>query len=119
VLDETVLMRHFGDRAVMRQQLEHLLNVAELPNVEIRIYPLNRDPPSLPIGAFSYMQFPQVHDVPLHDIVSVESLDGNYDLEDENETFRYGVAFQHLAKWALDPEQSRALISATIRDGWQ
>jgi hypothetical protein len=29
--------------------------------------------------------------------VSVESLDGNYDLEDENETFRYGVAFQHLA----------------------
>lgn len=119
VMDETVLRRQFGDRAVMRQQLEHLLEAAELPNVEIRVYLMNQDPPSLPIGAFSYMQFPQVHDVPLHDIVSVENLDGNYDLEDENETFRYRVAFQHLVKWALDPDQSRVLVQATIRDGWQ
>lgn len=117
VMDETVVRRRFGDRAVMRQQLEHLLVVAELPNVEIRIYPLDGDPPALPIGAFSYMQFPQVHEVPLHDIVSVENLHGNYDLEDENETFRYRVAFQHLAKWALDPDRSRALVATTIQDG--
>jgi transcriptional regulator with XRE-family HTH domain len=117
VMDETVVRRRFGDRVVMREQLEHLLGVAELPNVEIRIYPLDRDPPALPIGAFSYMQFRQVHDVPLHDIVSVENLDGNYDLEDENETFRYRVAFQHLAKWALDPDQSRVLVATVIREG--
>jgi len=119
VIDESVLRRRFGDEAVMRRQLEHLSAAAELPNIEIRIYPLAGDLPSLPVGAFSYMQFPQVHDVPLHDIVSVENLDGNYDLEDEQETFRYRVAFEHLAKWSLDPDQSRSLIATATRDGWQ
>ncbi len=119
VMDESVLRRRFGDSAVMRQQLEHLSDAAELPNVEVRIYPLDRDRPSLPIGAFSYMQFPQVHDVPLHDIVSIENLEGNYDLEDEHETFRYRVAFEYLVKWSLDPDQSRALMAAAIRDTWQ
>ena len=60
----------------MREQLEHLAEASELPNVEVRIYPLDWDYPPLPTGAFSYMQFPQVHDVPLHDIVSVEHLEG-------------------------------------------
>ncbi len=119
VMDESVLRRRFGDQAVMRQQLEHLIGAAELPNVEIRVYPLAWDRPSLPIGAFSYMQFPQVHDVPLHDIVSVENLDGNYDLEDEDETFRYRVAFEYLQKWALDPDRSRAVMAAALRDSWQ
>jgi transcriptional regulator with XRE-family HTH domain len=119
VMDESVLLRRFGDRAVMRQQLEHLLDAAELPNIGVRIYPMDRDRPSLPIGAFSYMQFPQVHDVPLHDIVSIENLAGNYDVEDEDETFRYRVAFEYLMEWSLDPDQSRALMATAIRDAWQ
>jgi transcriptional regulator with XRE-family HTH domain len=115
VMDESVLRRRFGDEAVMHQQLEHLLDVAELPNVKVQIYPLDRDQPSLPIGAFSYMQFPQVHDVPLHDIVSIENLEGNYDLEDENETFKYRVAFDYLVAESLDPAASRALIASTAQ----
>ena len=74
--------------------------------------------PSLATGAFSYMQFPQVHDVPLHDIVSVEHLEGTYDLEDEEETFKYRVAFEYLKRGSLDPERSRALISATADEIW-
>ena len=115
VMDESVLRRRFGDEAVMRRQLEHLLDVAELPHVGVQICPLDRDRPSLPIGAFSYMQFPQVHDVPLHDIVSIENLEGNYDLEDENETFKYRVAFEYLVAESLDPAASRALIASTAQ----
>jgi transcriptional regulator with XRE-family HTH domain len=115
VMDESVLRRRFGDEAVMRQQLEHLLDVAELPNVEVQVCPLDRDRTSLPIGAFSYMQFPQVHDVPLHDIVSIENLEGNYDLEGENETFKYRVAFEYLVAESLDPAASRALIASTAQ----
>jgi hypothetical protein len=80
---------------------------------------MDRDRPSLPVGAFSYMQFPQVHDVPLHDIVSVENLEGNYDLEDEDQTFRYRVAFEYLVQGSLDADQSLALIAATIREVWR
>jgi transcriptional regulator with XRE-family HTH domain len=118
VIDESVLRRRFGDRSVMRQQLAHLTKASELPNVELRIYPLDRDDPPLGTGAFSYMQFRQVHDVPLHDIVSVEHHEGTYDLEDEEQTFMYRVAFEYLVRGSLDPEQSRSLISAIVRDVW-
>lgn len=118
IIEESVLGRRFGGNAVMRQQLEHLAEASELPNVEVRVYPLNGEHPPLATGAFSYMQFPQVHDVPLHDIVSVEHLEGTYELEEEEQTYMYRVAFEYLSERALDPEQSRALIVATAAEAW-
>jgi hypothetical protein len=64
------------------------------------------------------MQFPQVHDVLLNDIVSVEHLEGTYDLEDEEETYKYRVAFEYLRGRSLNPVQSCSLISATAADVW-
>lgn len=118
IIDESVLGRGFGDATVMRQQLEHLAEASELPNVEVRIYPINGEYPPLATGAFSYMQFPQVHDVPLHDIVSIEHLDGPYDVEEEDQTYMYRVAFEYLLERSLDPDQSRSRISAITRDVW-
>ena len=119
VIDESVLRRRFGDRAVMREQLRHLAESSELPNVEVRIYPLDWDYPPLPTGAFSYMQFPEAHEVPLLDIVSVELHEGTLDLEDEEQTYRYRVAFEYLLERALDREQSRSLISTIASDVWE
>ena len=118
VIDESVLRRRFGDRTVMREQLEHLVASAELPNVEVRIYPMDGDYPPVPTGPFSYMRFPEAHDVPLHDIVSVELLEGPYDIEDEDQTYRYRVAFEYLLERSLDPDQSRSLISTTASEVW-
>jgi transcriptional regulator with XRE-family HTH domain len=118
VIDESALRRRFGDKTVMREQLQHLAESSKLPNVEVRIYPLDWDYPPLPTGAFSYMQFPEAHDVPLHDIVSVELHEGPHDIEDEDQTYRYRVAFEYLVRRSLDPEQSRSLISAVVRDVW-
>ncbi|GII76700.1 transcriptional regulator [Sphaerisporangium rufum] len=39
IIDEGVLRRPIGDPAVMRQQLEHLLMIAEHPNVKIQVLP--------------------------------------------------------------------------------
>ena len=69
-------------------------------------------------GAFSYMQFPQVHDVPLRDIVSVEHLTGSVDLEDEEQTFRFRVTFEGLLEKSLDPSESRDLIIHTAGELW-
>lgn len=118
VIDESALRRSFGGRAVMHQQLTHLAEASELPNVAVRIYPLSGDHPLLVTGAFTYMQFPQVHDVPLDDIVSVEHLEGLYDLEGEDETYRYRVAFEYLVGQSLDPAQSLSLIAATASELW-
>lgn len=118
VIDESVLHRRFGDSSVMRGQLERLAEASELPNVEIRVYPLDRDTPPLTTGAFSYMQFLHVHDVPLQDMVSVEHLEGSYYLEDEEQTYRYRAAFEYLVRHSLDPAQSRALITSIAREAW-
>ena len=118
VIDESALHRRIGDRSVMHQQLRHVVEISELPHVEVRIYPQDGDYPPLATGAFSYMQFRQVHDVPLHDIVSVENLEGNYDLEDENETFKYRVAFRYLMSRSLNPAQSRTLIMTAAQGKW-
>lgn len=117
VVDESVLRRRYGDQQVMREQLERLLDAATLPNVTLRILPLDGGQP-LAIGAFSYLQFPQVHAVPLPDTVTVEHLNGQEYLEAEEETYRYRVAFEHLLRHSLPPAGSRELIASAIRDLW-
>ena len=64
------------------------------------------------------MQFPQVHDVPLRDIVSVEHLTGSVNLEDEEQTFRFRVTFEGLLEKSLDPSESRDLIIQTADELW-
>jgi len=117
VIDESVLRRRFGDSAVMRRQLLRVTEVSEMPNVDVQVLPLGGDHPTT-TGAFSYMQFPQVHDVPLRDIVSVEHLTGSYYLEDEEQTFRYRVTFEALRERSLDVSESRDLISRAAGDLW-
>ena len=118
VIDESVLRRRFGSKAVMAAQLTHLAEASELPNVELRIFPLDGEEAPLATGAFSYLQFPQVHDVPLSDIVSVEQFEGSYYLEEEEQTFRYRAAFEYLVRHSLGPAQSRSLIAATTQAVW-
>lgn len=118
VIDESVLRRRFGTGPVMRQQLEHLVQTSELPNVEVRVHRLDSGNGPLPTGAFSYMQFPPVRDVPAPDLVSVEHLEGTYYLEDEEQTYQYRVAFEYLLNWSLDPAQSRLAITTVMREAW-
>jgi transcriptional regulator with XRE-family HTH domain len=118
VIDESVLHRRFGDSAVMHAQLMRLAEASELPHVKVRIHLLNGAEPPLPTGAFSFMQFRDVHDVPMSDIVSVEHLEGSYYLEEDEQTFRYRAAFEYLVSRSLDPAASRALIRTTAQGLW-
>src|SRR5580658_6043449 len=77
VLDEAVLLRRVGDPGVMRAQLEHLAAVADMPNVELRVMPLDRDL-ALVAGSFVIMSFSSQsaaeEAASLGDIVSTENL---------------------------------------------
>lgn len=117
VIDESVLHRMFGDKTVMREQLLRLAEVSRLPSVQIRVFPLG-GAHAVTAGAFSYMQFVQVHDIPLHDIVTVEHLTGSYYLEDDEETFQYRVAFEWLAENSLTEDHTRTLITNAVHDAW-
>jgi hypothetical protein len=117
VIDESVLRRRIGEPPVMREQLSHLMAISELPNVDLRILPLDGEH-MVATGPFNYLKFRQLHEVPLGDIVMYENLTGMDDIEDEGDVHQYKVAFESLTSAALDPEQSRALITAVADQVW-
>lgn len=115
VIDEAVLLRRVGDRDVMRRQLEHLLAMAELPNVELGILPLNTSH-GVVAESFILLEFPSAYDTLFPDIVHTESLTISH-FVDEAVTYMYRLAFDSLAAQALTPAQSlRRILEA--RDNW-
>lgn len=117
VIDESVLYRKIGDASVMHRQLEYLAEASQLPHVDVRVLPLDGDHP-IGSGAFNYMAFPQVHDVPLHDIVTFEHLTGTDQVEAEEDTHKYYVAFEALRNSALEPEETRDKLTRVARETW-
>jgi len=117
VIDESVLRRRIGEPPVMREQLGHLVAISELPDIDLRILPLDGEH-MVATGPFNYLKFRQLHEVPLGDIVMYENLTGMDDIEDEGDVHQYKVAFESLTSAALDPEQSRALITAVADQVW-
>ncbi len=115
VMDEAVLQRRIGDRKVMREQLEHLCGMTELPNVTVHILPLDIAH-SVLAETFILLEFKPVHDIVFPDIVHTESLTISH-FADETVTYMYRLAYTNLAgqAWGTD-ESRRRLIEA--RDAW-
>jgi hypothetical protein len=117
VMDESVLHRKLGEASVMRAQLQHIVEVSRLPNVRVRILPLKSHSPVL-TGSFTYVKFPQLHDVPLNDIVTFEHLTGTDQVEDQDETFKYSVAFRALEESSLNLDESREELVKVATEEW-
>ncbi|MFC4529791.1 helix-turn-helix domain-containing protein [Sphaerisporangium dianthi] len=112
VIDESVLRRQFGDAKVMREQLDHLVEIADLEHVEMRIL-TQETPPPTPTGPFLHLKFP---DFP--DVVYLEEFFGARFVEDAEQVFAYERAFQHLLSISLDEAMSQQLIRS-ISERWQ
>jgi transcriptional regulator with XRE-family HTH domain len=117
VLDESVLHRQRGDRAVMREQLQQLAETAKLPNVTLRILPL-AGPKGLAVDSFQILRFGQAHETSLHDVVSAETLTNNLTVKGETEAYEFRRAFEHLAQESLGPEESREFTLRTAEQLW-
>jgi transcriptional regulator with XRE-family HTH domain len=119
VLDESVLLRKMGDAQVMREQLEHLVDVSGLPGVTVQVLPLGGAHP-VGTGSFAMLVFPPVGGMgPPADVVYVEQLTRNEVYADEEaEAHLYRLAFDQLIAEALDPEQSRDLIGRVAGEVW-
>ncbi len=115
VLDESVLFRRFGKGPVMRDQLQWLVHVSELPNVALRILPLAASHP-IGTGGFVLLQFGQVHETALRDVVYIENLSGSLYVEEEAETYQYKLAFSRLVEACIDSARSRELVSRVVRE---
>jgi transcriptional regulator with XRE-family HTH domain len=114
VIDESVLNRRVGNASIMRTQLQHLTAISRLPNVEIRILPLDGDH-FVTTGAFNYLSFRQIHDVPLNDTVVLDHLTGMDEIVAENDIHQYNVVFRSLMESAFSLGRSRALIAGVTK----
>lgn len=112
VLDEAMLRRPIGGGAVMRAQLERLLEVGELPSVTIQVLPFSRGAHPALDGAFTIVSFPDPTDL---DVVYVDCPAGNIFLEKEKDVRRHSTWFDHLRAAALPTDESAELI-ATAAD---
>jgi transcriptional regulator with XRE-family HTH domain len=118
VLDESVLRRKVGSREVMSEQLRHLAEMATLPNVQVRILPLQRDT-SLMADSFGVFGFGQEHDNDkLGDVVSTEAATQMLYIEGETDTYVFRLMFRAFARASLSPQDSRELILETAQQHW-
>ncbi|MET8034598.1 MULTISPECIES: helix-turn-helix domain-containing protein [unclassified Streptomyces] len=106
VIDEAAIRRSVGGRQVMREQLQHLLALAELPHVTIQILTFSTGAHAAAVGSFAILRGP----APDLDVVYVDVLSGGLFMEKQQELERYRLAFQYLSAQALDLESSAALI---------
>lgn len=57
VLEEWTLRRPLGGKAMLRRQLEHLLETAQLRNVELQVMPMDRDEHAGVAGSIEVLKF--------------------------------------------------------------
>jgi transcriptional regulator with XRE-family HTH domain len=103
VIDESVLRRVVGGPKLMAAQLEHLVRMAQRPNIDIRVFPFTRGVHGGMVGGYRILEFA---DLPA--IAYIERWEGATYLEDAVVVDEQMVAFLHIADAALPPEESAA-----------
>ena len=101
----------------MYGQLQHLLRIADQPNVTLQILPLDAQH-SVFGESFVLFRFGPDNDAMLQDVVSAEHLRNAFSVEGERDTYLHRIAFQMLADAALDPAASRARIRDAAESYW-
>lgn len=107
IMEESVLHRPIGDAKVLRAQLEHLLMMAEVDTVTLRVLPTGIGAHPGLDGGFTLLSFADL-DEP--DIVYVEPLTGSVHIDRVQVVTRCKLAFDRLRSAALDPAGSLALV---------
>jgi hypothetical protein len=103
VIEEAVLRRPIGGTAVLRDQLDALLEATARPNVTVQVIPLESSGHAATGGAFSLLRFPQ-RDLP--DIVYLEHLTSALYLDKRDDVETYTQALELLASTSPPPQQT-------------
>lgn len=113
LLSEAALRHQVGGRHVMGDQIRHLLEVGELPNVSIRLIPFGVGGHSgLIAQSFTLFEFPPLRPgrAPEPPVVFVEGFTGALFLEQDGEIERHRAAVANLREVALCPEDTKHLV---------
>ncbi|EYT79205.1 helix-turn-helix domain-containing protein [Streptomyces andamanensis] len=113
VLDEAALRRVVGGPALMREQLEHLVEQSQLPHVTVQVIPFGMGAHPGLNGQYAILEFPDTAD---SSVVYIEGVTSDLYLEKANDVQKYSVMYEHLRAQALNVEQSREFIEKAAKD---
>jgi Domain of unknown function (DUF5753)/Helix-turn-helix domain len=111
VVDEAALRRPIGGPEVLREQLEHLVAAAKLPNVTVQVIPFGFGGHAAAGGAFTLLRFA---DEALPDLIYIEQLTSALYLDKREDVDRYLEAMERLCVEAETPASSMKIINQLL-----
>ncbi len=113
VLDEAALRRVVGSKLVMREQLEHLIELSQLPHVTVQVLPFEVGAHPGLNGQYAILEFTDAAD---SSVVYLEGVTSDLYLEKAQDVQKYAVMYEHLRAQSLNVEQSRQFIAETAKE---
>ncbi|MER8034744.1 helix-turn-helix domain-containing protein [Streptomyces hydrogenans] len=107
VIDEAALHRVVGNRQVMVEQLEHLVEQSHLPHVTVQVLPFDTGAHPGISGQYSILEFPDASD---SSVVYIEGVTSDLYLEKGPDVSKYSYMYEHLRAQALGVEQTRDFV---------
>ena len=113
VLDEAVVRRPLGGREVMRQQIQHLIQMSELPNVTLQIVPFGAGGHAAAGGPFTILRFAEPV---LSDVVYLEQLTSALYLDKPTDVDTYMRAMNNLCITAARPDDTARQLTTLLKE---
>jgi hypothetical protein len=113
VIDETVLRRPIGGRAVMREQIEALIDATDRPNVRLQVMPFAAGPHSAMYGPFHIFRF-QLQELP--DIAYTESLVGGVYFDERDDVSTFLEALDRMCAQAAPAQSTKAILDGMRKE---
>ncbi|BCK53301.1 helix-turn-helix domain-containing protein [Nocardia wallacei] len=111
IVDETVLHRPVGGNAVLREQLEHLVEMSARPNVTLQVLPYAAGGHAAVGSSFAILRFAEQE---LPDIVYIEQLTSALYLDSAKDLELYRRVMDRLSIQAAPTEKSRQMIKDAV-----
>ncbi|MFG2329491.1 helix-turn-helix domain-containing protein [Streptomyces sp. NPDC048604] len=113
VIDEGALRRIVGNRQLMIEQLQHLVEQSQLPHVTVQVLPFDLGAHPGISGHYAILEFPDTSD---SSVVYIEGVTSDLYLEKANDVSKYSVMYEHLRAHALNVEQTRQFIERIAKE---
>jgi transcriptional regulator with XRE-family HTH domain len=113
VIDESVLYRPYGGLAVLRAQLQHLAEVAELTHITVQVMPFGADDRPAAGAPITILRFPEPE---LPDVVYVEKTSTALYPYRAVEMDHYWHVMNHLVTQACQPAQTKNVIRRVLAE---
>lgn len=113
VMDETVLRRPVMAPAMMRDQIDRLIELVALPNVKLQVIPFALFIHEGMYGPFHIFRFPFEE---LQDIVYVETVLGSFYVDQYDDVTAFQKALDRMSAQAPPPQRTEALLGAIRKE---